>query len=407
MKKLLFIPGPVMVSPAVLRAMGQPLIDHRSPEFSALQERVVAGLRPIFGTREAEIILLGSSGTGGLEAAITNTFSRGETLLSAPMGAFGQRMVAIARKYGINVETIETAAGSAVDPKALAERLAADSGHSYAGILLTHNETSTGVQSDMAELAAVVRGHPAMAIVDSVSGLGSSAFLMDTWGYDIVVSAPQKVLAAPPGAAFVAVSPRAWKKIEAATAPRFYFDLLKAREFARHGQTPWTPPVSVLFALDVALAQYHREGVETTGRRLESYARAIRAAFGALGLQVFSQEGAHSTTVVTAAVPPAIDAAKLLRDLREKRGVTLAGGQLELKGKIIRMGTMGEITQTDILAAIEAIEIALLDYEFPVHIGEAGKAALSVFLESPLSVTPGVAQKNDAQMGVQTMETSG
>lgn len=396
-----------MVSQPVLDAMAQPLIDHRSPEFGALQERIVDGLKPIFGTRQAEIILLGSSGTGGLEAAITNAFSPGETLLSAPMGAFGQRMIAIARKYGLIVETIETAPGSAVDPHVLAERLAADTQRRYAGILLTHNETSTGVQSDMAEIAEVVRDHPAITIVDSVSGLGSSEFLMDAWGYDIVVSAPQKVLAAPPGAAFVAVSPRAWKKFENATAPRFYFDLIKARDFARQGQTPWTPPVSALFALDVALVRYHREGVAAVQRRLETYARAIRAAFEALGLRVFSQERAHSTTVVTAAVPPAIDAAKLLRDLREKRGVTLAGGQLELKGKIIRMGTMGEITQTDILATIEAIEIALLDYEFPVHIGEAGKAALSVFLESAAPVTPGVAQRNDAKMGVQTMETSG
>ncbi len=381
-RNLLFIPGPVMVSEHVLEAMNQPLIDHRGPEFSALVERIYAGLRPLFGTQRGEIILLGSSGTGGLEAAIANAFSPGETVLAAPMGAFGQRMIAIARKYGIRIEAIETTPGYALDPNALAQRLAADKQRRYAGILLTHNETSTGVQSEMAELAAIVQQHGALTIVDSVSGLGATDFRMDDWGFDIVVSASQKVLAAPPGVAILAVSPRAWKAIAASKTPRFYFDLRKAREFAGQGQMPWTAPVSTLFALDAALAQYHREGAPAVWRRLATYSQAIRAAFEALGLEIFSQPGAHSVTVVTAKVPVGVDAATLLRGLRENRGVTLAGGQLDLKGKIIRMGTMGDISQTDVLAAIEAIETALLE------------------------VTPGAAQKRDARMGAQTMETS-
>jgi aspartate aminotransferase-like enzyme len=404
-KNLLFIPGPVTVSQTVLDAMHQPLIDHRGPEFTELVERIYAGLRPLFGTQSGEIILLGSSGTGGLEAAIVNAFSPGQTVLAAPMGVFGERMIAIARRYGITVETIETAPGYALDPHALAERLAADKQRRYAGVLLTHNETSTGVQSEMAELAAIVQQHGALTIVDSVSGLGATEFRMDEWGYDIVVSASQKVLAAPPGAAILAVSPRAWKAIEASTAPRFYFDLRKAREFSSQGQMPWTAPVSTLFALDVALAQYHREGAPAVRRRLSMYARAIRAAFEALGLEIFSQPGAHSVTVVTAKVPAGVDAAGLLRGLRENRGVTLAGGQVDLKGKIVRMGTMGDISQTDVMAAIEALEIALLDYDVPVQMGAAGKAALSTFLDLG-EATPGDAQKRNARMDVQTMGTS-
>ena len=404
-KNLLFIPGPVTVSQHVLEAMNQPLIDHRGPEFSELVERIYAGLRPLFGTQRGEIILLGSSGTGGLEAAIVNAFSPGETVLAAPMGVFGERMIAIARKYGITVETIETAPGYALDPNALAEKLSADKQRRYAGVLLTHNETSTGVQSEMAELAGIVQQHGALSVVDSVSGLGATDFRMDDWGYDIVVSASQKVLAAPPGAAVLAVSPRAWKAIEGSTAPRFYFDLRKAREFSGQGQMPWTAPVSTLFALDVALAEYHREGAPAVWRRLSMYARAIRAAFEELGLEIFSQPGAHSVTVVTAKVPAGVDVAGLLRGLRENRGVTLAGGQLDLKGKIIRMGTMGDISQTDVLAAIEALEIALLDYNVPVRMGAAGKAALSVFLDLGES-TPGGAQKRNVRMDVQTTGTS-
>jgi aspartate aminotransferase-like enzyme len=405
MRELLFIPGPVTVSERVLGAMNRPLIDHRGPEFSELVERIYAGLRPLFGTQEAEIVLLGSSGTGGLEAAIANAFSPGDALLAAPMGVFGERMIAIARTYGMTVDAIEPRPGFAVDPNELARRLSADADHRYRGILLTHNETSTGVQSDMAELAAIVQAHGALTIVDSVSGLGATDFRMDEWGYDIVVGASQKVIAAPPGVAMLAVSPRAWDAIETSKTPRFYFDLLKAREFARQGQMPWTSPVSAMFALDAALEQYRREGAPAIHARLATYAEAIRAAFSALGLEVFSQPGAHSVTVVTAKVPAGVDAAGLLRGLRANRGVTLAGGQLDLKGKIVRMGTMGDISQTDVLAAIQAIEIALLDYDVPVQIGAAGKAALRVFLDLGGAI-PGGEQKSSVQMDAQTTGTS-
>ncbi|MFN2448520.1 MAG: aminotransferase class V-fold PLP-dependent enzyme, partial [Candidatus Baltobacteraceae bacterium] len=366
---LLFIPGPVTVAETVLAAMSKPLIDHRGPQFAALAKRIDEGLRPILGTRSAEIVLLGSSGTGGLEAAVASAFSPGDTVLAAPVGVFGRRLIAIAKTYGITVETVDTDPGYALDPRALEERLRADTARRFKGVLLTHNETSTGVQNDMAAIAPIVREHGALSIVDSVSGLGASAFSMDAWGYDIVVSASQKVLAAPPGVAMVAVGPRAWNAIESARIPRYYFDLLKAREFARQGQTPWTPPVSILFALDAALAQYHSEGAQHVWHRHEMYAQAIRAAFNALGLGVFSQPGAHSVTVVAGNMPHGVEAATLLRKLREERGVVLSGGQLELKGKIIRMGTMGDVSQTDVLGAIGAIEMALLEYNVPVRVG--------------------------------------
>lgn len=392
-KNLLFIPGPVTVAEPVLAAMSKPLIDHRGPQFAALAQRIDEGLRPIFGTQDAEIVLLGSSGTGGLEAAIASTFSPGDTVLAAPVGVFGRRLVAIAKTYGINVDVVETDLGHALEPDALAQRLAADKQRRYKGVLLTHNETSTGVQNDMAKLVPVLRDHGALTIVDSVSGLGATEFLMEDWGYDVVVSASQKVLAAPPGVAMVAVSPRAWKAIEESKTPRFYFDLLKAREFAKQGQTPWTPPVSVLFALEAALQHYHHEGAAKVWHRHAMYAQAIRAAFTALELPVFSQPNAHSVTVVAGRVPAKLDAATLLRKLREERGVLLSGGQLELKGKIIRMGTMGDVSQTDVLGALGALEMALLEYEVPVHAGAGVQAALRVFLDLDGGSKPDAAQK--------------
>jgi aspartate aminotransferase-like enzyme len=383
-KSLLFIPGPVTVAESVLAASAQPMIDHRGPEFKALLARISGRMMPIFGTETAEVLLLGSSGTGGLEAAVGSLFGPGDRLLACPIGVFGQRLIAIARTFGCEVEVLETPWGSAVDPAALRARLDAAKGERrFDGVLLTHNETSTGAQNDMAALAEAVRGHGAYVVVDSVSGLAASEFAMDAWGFDIVVAASQKALAAPPGLAMVAVAPRAWERIDANVgAQRFYFDLRKAREFAALGQTPWTPPVSIAFALDAALDVFERTGAAAVHERHARYARAIRAAAQALGLELYSKDGAHSPTVVAIRLPAGIDGDAIRKSLRESRGVVLGGGQKELKGKIIRIGTMGDLTQTDVLGALGALEIAMLEAGAPIHAGTGVQAALKVFLEA-------------------------
>jgi aspartate aminotransferase-like enzyme len=369
-KHLLFIPGPVTVAEPVLAAMATRMIDHRGPEFAALQTRIVRGLQPIFGT-SAEVMLLGGSGTSGMEAAVSSSFSPGQKVLSCPVGIFGKRLANIAKAFGLDVEILETPLGSAVDPSALAARLAADETQEIAGILLTHNETSTGVQNDMAALARAIGRHPATTIVDSVSGLGASEFHMDEWGYDIVATASQKALGVPPGAAMVAVSARAWERIARATAPRFYLDLAKAREAAKEGQTPWTPPLSVLFAMDVAIDRYHAEGAPLVWARHARYAEAIRAFARASGIGIFSKPGAHSCTVVALEVPPRQDAAAIRKALHDEHGITIGGGQAELKGKIIRIGTMGDISAADVLDALEALDtvMRMRNFESPPEAG--------------------------------------
>lgn len=405
-KELLFLPGPVTVAEPILAAMSRPLIDHRGKAFAELLARIVRRLQPIFGTR-GEPVLLGASGTGGLEAAVTSLFKPGETLLAAPVGVFGRRLAGIARTYGCEVEVLDTAWGHALDPAALANRLRADTERKIGGILLTHNETSTGVQNDLAALAAITASHPAMTVVDSVSGLGASPFEMDAWKFDVVVSASQKVFAAPPGVAMVAASERAWAKMESGEPSNFSLSLIKAREFARQGQTPWTPPISVFFALDAALERYEREGAKNVAWRHECYARAIRAAFAALHMKLYSQGLAHSPTVVAALVPEAVDAGALLRNLRDMRGVVLSGGQQELKGEIVRMGTMGDVSQTDVLGALGALEIALLEMDVPVKVGSGVQAALRIFLDMDApALTPGGRQSNDARTDAQTKATS-
>ena len=382
-KSLLFIPGPVTVAEAVLSATAQPMIDHRGPEFKAILDRISGRMKPIFGTRVAEVLILGASGTGGLEAAVGNLFGPGDRVLACPIGVFGQRLAALARTFGCEVEVLETPWGSALDPAALHARLHAAGERRFDGVLLTHNETSTGAQNAMGPLAAAIRGHGAFTVVDSVSGLAASPFEMDAWGFDIVVAASQKALAAPPGLAMVAVAPRAWERIDAnAGAQRFYFDLKKAREFATIGQTPWTPPVSIAFGLDAALDAFERTGAAAVHERHARYARAIRAAAEALGLRLFSREGAHSPTVVAIEVPAGIDGDAIRKALREARGVVIGGGQKELKGKIIRIGTMGDLTQTDVLGALGALEIALLEAGALIHAGSGVQAALRVFLEA-------------------------
>ena len=384
-KSLLLLPGPVPVAQPVLEAMARPMINHRGPEFAAMLAAIERSLKPVFGT-QGSVLLLGSSGTGGLETAIANLFASGDVLLSCPVGVFGKRLAAIAQTHGCVVETLETPLGAAVDPRELAVRLEADTGKRIRGVLLTHNETSTGVQNDMASIAAVVRAHGALSVVDSVSGLGASEFRMDEWGYDVVATASQKAFAAPPGIAMIAASDRAWAQIESSRAPRFYFDLKRAREFSSKGQTPWTPPISVIYALDVALQRYHAEGAHASFARHARYAAAVRAALEALGFSIFSRSGAHSVTVIAATPPEGVDAATLLRTLRERYGVVLSGGQGELAGKIVRFGTMGDVSEGDLIGAVGAIELALADLGSHTSTGTGVKAAIEALADVPLTV---------------------
>ncbi|MDQ2908473.1 MAG: alanine--glyoxylate aminotransferase family protein [Candidatus Eremiobacteraeota bacterium] len=364
MAKRLFIPGPVTCAPSVLEAMAAPLVDHRGPEFAAVLGRISRGMKPVFATA-GDVIVLGSSGTGGLEAALVNSFSPGQKLLACPVGLFGRRFASIATQYGFDVEILETPLGERVDGARLAQRLRQDREREFAGILLTHNETSTGVQNDMAALSQAIGDHPATVIVDSVSGLGASPFAMDEWRFDIVVGASQKALAAAPGLALLACSDRAWERMAGARAPRFYFDLRKARELGATGQTAWTPPVSIAFGLDAALTHYQQQGAEQSYARHDRYARTIRAFAQAAGLQTVSRPGAHSVTVVALFAPNDLNADVLRSDLREHYEIVVGGGQGELKGKILRIGTMGDISSDDVVGALDALATVLRDHGHP------------------------------------------
>lgn len=384
-RQLLFIPGPVTCAEPVLSAMTRTMIDHRGPEFKKTLERMSSRLRPLFGTKN-EVLLLGSSGTGGLEAAVANLFGSGDKILACPVGVFGNRLAAIAKMYGAEIEILETKWGRGVDHRALGERLRADTNAEIKGILLTHNETSTGVANDMQLLSTAIGKHPALVIVDSVSGLGAAPFAMDDWAFDVVVAASQKALAAPPGLAMIACSDRAWEKMEKNSTPRFYFDLRRAREFAKIGQTPWTPPVSVVFALERAVDLFERETEKRVHARLALNAHAVRTAAFAIGLRVVSQPPYHSSTVVALHCPERVDAAAVLQTARD-HGYIFAGGQQQLKGKIFRIGTMGDITKDNIMSAWGSFEDALDRNGFPVDLGSGVTALRDAFKQGLESVT--------------------
>jgi aspartate aminotransferase-like enzyme len=380
MQEVLMIPGPVTVAPDVLAASSRPMRNHRGPYAAGVYARLVQRLQEIFQTQQP-VLLLGSSGTGAMEASVVNLFSPGDHLLAMPMGAFGDRHVAIARAYGAQVEVMDTEWGDAPDPQALRARLARDAAGAIKGVLVTHNETSTGVQADLAALARARGDHPALLVVDAVSSVGATNVKMDDWGLDVVITASQKALACVPGAAMIGLSKRAWEAAERSAMPRFYFDVRRARTALEKGQTPWTPPLGVLLALEQATDNDMKEGLLSAFARHARFAAAMRAGCSALGLALFARPGTYSNTVTAVSAPAGTDHKALQQLLRDTYGVVVGGGQMKLEGKILRLGNMGAIGRKDIITALAALEMALNDVGVATTPGAGVAAANATFAE--------------------------
>ena len=348
------IPGPTPLPPSVREAGGRQMINHRGPEFAALLARVVAGMRPFFGT-VGDPVILSAAGTGGLEAAVVNTLSPGDHVLAVSIGAFGDRFAKIAQIYGADVSRFEVDWGRAADPDDLHRRLAAARAP-FRAVLLTHNETSTGVINPIADLVGVVREHApdALVLVDSVSALGAAKFEMDAWGADVVVTGSQKAWMAAPGLAMVAASERAWEAMETARMPRFYLDLRRHRDSQADGQTPWTPALAVLYQVDEGLRLMAEEGADAVFARHEACAHAARDGFARLGFEGFADPRHASPTVTCVRIPDGIDWKAANGEVRA-RGVVLAGGQGKLAGQVIRMGHLGWVHPADVEAALDVI----------------------------------------------------
>ena len=371
------VPGPTPLPAAVREAGSRQMVNHRGPEFRELIGRVTAGLQRAFRT-ENEILIITASGTGGLEAAVVNHLSVGDPVLAVSIGSFGDRFAAIAKRYGADVTKIEVEWGNAAKPDALREAIDGmrAAGRSPKAILITHNETSTGVTNPLESLAAAARdaARDALLLIDGISGLGAVPFEADGWGLDVVVTGSQKSWMVPPGLAMLSVSARARAAEGEATMPRYYFDLEAHRKSAAKGETPWTPAVSVCFALDVSLKMLDDEGLDAVFARLLAAASAVRAGLEALGFALAAERGYASDTVTAAWLPDGLAWPDLDRELRA-RGLIIAGGQDKLAGKICRVGHLGAVQVGDMIDAIGTIEDALVALGRPVDRGVAVRAA--------------------------------
>jgi len=358
------IPGPTPCPPDVLAAVSKQMVNHRGPEMAAMMKRVTERLKQFLETSH-DVLLVSASGTGGLEAAIVNTLSPGDRVLGISIGAFGDRICKIAETYGADVRRLEFEWGTAASPDDIRRALGEES--NLRAVLVTHNETSTGVTNPLAEIREVIQAESdALILVDGISSAGSIPLPVDEWGIDVLVSGSQKGWAVPPGLAIMAVGPRAWQAAEKAKMPRFYFDLAAHRKSAEIGQTPWTPTLPVIFGLDVSLEHMAAEGKEAIFARHARIAAHTRERVKALGLKLFADERFASNTVTSVKVPEGVDGKELTKTLREKHDTVLGGGQRSLAGRIFRLGHLGWVRQEDLDRAIDALAVALPQLGFAV-----------------------------------------
>lgn len=377
MKQNLRIPGPTPLPDEVLVAQAAPMIDHRGTEFGELLREVTGGIAGLIGS-SGDVLLLTGSGSGALEAAIVNSLSPADRVLAVTIGAFGDRFAAIADAFGAQVDRFSVDWGTAADPAVLATHLAASP--PYSAVLLTHNETSTGVTNPMRELAAVVRSAPGdpLLLVDGISGLGAMPFEMDAWGVDLVVSASQKAWMGSPGIGIAVLSERAWRASERALMPRFYWDFREARTWAGKGQTPWTPAVSVLFGLRVGLQRLIAEGAQRTWARHQAIASGAQAGMEASGLRLVAPPEHRSPTVTAAWLPEGLEWAPLNAAMRAQ-GLIIAGGQGAWTGRILRFGHMGYVDWPEIGDAVRVLAETLNDFGHRTDAAAAEAAGQQAF----------------------------
>jgi len=366
------IPGPTPLPERVVRAASKPMIDHRGPEFAELLADVTAGARRVFETAN-DVLVLTASGSGGLESAVANLVSPGDEVVAAVCGSFGERFAGMAAAYGAQVVRLEVEWGEPVEPGDLAEVLAA---HPQARVvLLTHNETSTGVTNGLAGLVHVAHDAGRLVSVDGVSSVSSIRIGVDELGVDVAVSASQKGWMAPPGIAFVTVNEAAWALAERSRSPRFYFDWRQAKKNAEGGSTPWTPAVSVLHAVQEGIRMMEEEGLDNVYARHRRLAAATEAGLAALGLQLFAAEGFRSATVTSALPMPGLDVSAFRKLLRTKYGVVIAGGQGKMTGRLLRVGHLGAVTDGDVVQVLWSMERALEELDIAAADGRAMAAA--------------------------------
>jgi serine---pyruvate transaminase len=375
-KRYLFTPGPTPVPPQVLEAMSRPIIHHRSSDFREILERTLDRLGEVYRTG-SDVLVYTASGTGGMESAISNLTQPGDRVVVVSAGHFGERWAAMAETFGCEVDTIEYEWGETPSAEDLSARLAETGGAKV--VFLTHSETSTGVVADVQALAAAAKDAGALVVVDAVSSLGAVPLETDSWGLDAVVSGSQKALMTPPGLATVSVSRAAWAAVAKDGPGRYYFDWEETRERQEQFDPAFTPAVSIVVGLDVALGLLLEEGLEQAFERHTRLGRACRAGVRAMGLELFSPDDDRSAVVTAINAPDGIDSSELVQTLRDRHGIVLAPGQGPLKGKVFRIGHIGYYDVFDITTALAGVELVLAELGADIERGTAITAALEAF----------------------------
>jgi len=376
-KKYLFSPGPTMLPPEVVLKMAEPIMHHREPEFEKVFAEIRDGLTSLFQTKN-EVLVFTSSGTGAMEAAVSNLLSKGDKALVVRGGKFGERWGEICKAYGIEFVPIDVEWGRAVDPRRIQEALTSDP--SIRVVYTQATETSTGVVHPIKEIGGVLREcDGTLLVVDAITGIGVFDMPMDQWGLDVVISGSQKALMLPPGLAFAALSEKAWKSVERSNLPKYYFDFKRELKAIQKNQSAYTPAISLMVGLRESLRLIQQEGLTEVFRRHERLARATRAAVKALGLDLFAPE-APSPGLTAVKVPEGIDGLKLQELFFERFGITVAEGQDRAKGKIIRIAHLGYYDRLDMVMVISALEMLLQEMGHRFELGKGVKAAEEVFL---------------------------
>ncbi len=376
-KSYLLAPGPTPVPPEVLAAMSLPVIHHRTPQFSAVLADVQQGLRELFGTTQ-DVLVLAASGTGAMESALTNLCSPGDEVIVVNGGKFGERWTKIAQAYGVVVHEIPVEWGTAVRPEQVAAAL--DAHPKARALYMQASETSTCVLHPVAAVAALTKSRDTLLVVDGITAVGVIDLPMDALGIDVLVTGSQKALMLPPGLAMIALSERAWAATATAKLPRFYFDLKKERKGVAEKTTAWTPAISLIQGLKVALDMMRAEGFANVHARHERLARATREGAKAMGLGLLAP-AAPSPAATAVMLPAGTDGSAVFKYLRDRMHVTFAGGQDQLKGKIIRLSHLGYVGAFDVVTGLAALELALHQFGVPIQLGKGVGAAEQVIAE--------------------------
>jgi aspartate aminotransferase-like enzyme len=351
------VPGPTPCPPEVLKAMAWPMVNHRGPEFHQMMTDATEDMKKVFQTKN-DVLLLTGSGTGGLEAAVVNLFSPGDKVLLVTIGVFGDRWGNIAKTFGVDVVTLKVEWGKAADPDAVKKAINDNPG--IKAVLVTHNETSTGVTNDLASISKVVKEAGKLLVVDAISSMSSINCPVDAWNCDVVISGSQKGWMVPPGMAFASVSPEGWKAHAGAKIPHFYWDFTRAKKYYDDKkENPWTPVVPIVYALTVSLKMILKEGLDNVFKRHARVGQMTRDGIKKLGLPLFADERYASNTVTAVGITAGLDGKKMRQVLRDDYKVVLAGGQQTLDGKIFRIGHLGMVEEKDIKEILTALEKVL------------------------------------------------